>query len=54
VRLSFIVVPLLIVLGGVITFVMLPLEGTLRALILAMDVFAASAVGLILWRQRQR
>jgi len=53
-RLSFILIPALIVLGGVITFLVLPVDLTLRALVLAADIFAATAVGLILWRQGPR
>ena len=47
-------VPLLILLCGVITYLVLPLEPRLRLMILLMDVFGAIAVGLLLWRQGQR
>ncbi len=50
VRWNVILIPMLLVLGGVVTAVMVPLEPRLRALIVAADVFAAVAVGLILLR----
>jgi len=51
---SVVLVPLLILLCGVITYLVLPLEPRLRLMILLMDVFGAIAVGLLLWRQGQR
>ncbi|MBX3747294.1 MAG: hypothetical protein KF833_18450 [Verrucomicrobiae bacterium] len=50
-KLSVYLIPMLIVTAGVVSFVALPLDVRLRGLILAADVFAAAAVGLILWRQ---
>lgn len=44
------VIPGLIILGGVITVTVVPVDPRLKALILAADTFAAIAVGLILWR----
>ena len=46
-----VVIPVLIVLGGVVTALVVPLDPRLRAMILASDCFAALLVGLILWRQ---
>lgn len=46
-----IAIPVLIVLGGLLTVLMVPLDPRLKALILAMDCFSACAVGLILWRR---
>jgi hypothetical protein len=54
VKLSVYIVPFLIILGGVITFLLVPFDPTVRALILGADIFAAAAVGLLLWRQSQR
>ncbi|MGE3310966.1 MAG: hypothetical protein AB7O66_13435 [Limisphaerales bacterium] len=45
-----VLIPALLILGGVVTAVMVPLEPRLRALIVAADFFAAVAVGLILLR----
>jgi hypothetical protein len=53
-RLSVILIPLLIVTGGVLTAMMVPLDWRLRALIIGADCFAAMAVGLILLRTRPR
>lgn len=53
-RLSVILVPILILLAGGITFLTLPLDLRLRLMLLAADVFAALAVGLLLWRQGPR
>lgn len=47
-----IVIPVLIVLGGLATVLVVPIDPRLKALIVAADAFAATAVGLILWRQR--
>jgi len=54
VRLNVILIPLLIVTGGVVTALMVPLDWRLRGLIIASDVFAAIIVGLILLRTRPR
>ncbi len=53
-RLNVILIPLLIIVGGAVTALMVPLENRLRLLIFASDVFAAIAVGLILLRQKPR
>lgn len=53
-RLTVILVPILILLAGVITFLTFPLDLRLRLMLLAADAFAAVAVGLLLWRQGQR
>jgi len=45
---------LLIVVGGVITTTMVPLDWRLKGLIIATDCFAAMAVGLILLRTGSR
>jgi len=52
--LNVILIPLLIVTGGVVTALMVPLDWRLRGLIIASDVFAAIIVGLILLRTRPR
>jgi hypothetical protein len=46
-----IIVPLFLVLGGVLMFVLLPLELWLRVLILLSELMAAVVVGLILKRR---
>ena len=51
VRLNVILIPLLLIVGGAITAVMVPLDPRLRWLIFASDVFAAVAVALLLLRQ---
>lgn len=50
VKWNVVLIPALLILGGVVTAVMVPLEPRLRALIVAADFFAAVAVGLILLR----
>jgi len=54
VRFNFILIPLLIITGGVVTALMVPLDWRLRGLIIATDVFAAMIVGLILLRTGTR
>lgn len=49
-----VIIPLLLVTGGVITAMMVPLPAWMRAMIVAGDCFAALAVGLILWRRDAR
>lgn len=46
--------PLAIILGGVLFFVFLPFEPTLRALVLAMDLVAAVVVGIVFWKRQTR
>jgi hypothetical protein len=46
-----IILPLVIVLGGLLTFFLVPLELGLRAALLASDVVAAGIVGIVLWRR---
>lgn len=46
-----ILIPVLIVLGGVVTALLAPLPPLLRGLIVGSDCFVAVAVGLILWRR---
>lgn len=53
-RWNVILIPLLLVTGGVVTALMVPLDWRLRGLIIAADVFAATTVGLILLRTNQR
>lgn len=53
-RLNVIMIPLLIVVGGVVTALMVPLEPRLRLLIVGSDFFVAMAVGLLLLRQKSR
>lgn len=45
------VIPLLILLGGFVSSVVLPLDTRLKLLIAGTDFFAAVLVGLILWRR---
>ena len=54
VRLNVILIPLLIITGGVVTAMMVPLDWRLRAMIIATDVFAAITVGLVLLRMGNR
>lgn len=54
VRWNVIIIPLLIVLGGIATAAVVPVDGRLRALIIGADCFAAVTVGLILLRAGQR
>lgn len=49
-----ILIPLLIITGGVVTAMMVPLDWRLRAMIIATDVFAAITVGLVLLRMGNR
>lgn len=49
-----VLIPVLIVLGGLITVSMVPIDPRLKALIVAADVCAATAVGLVLWRIQGR
>ena len=53
VRPRVVIIPALILLGGLVTFLVAPLDVKLRTAILASDVFAALLLGLILWRQGQ-
>ena len=53
-RLNVILIPLLIVVGGVVTAWMVPLDWRMRGLIIAADCFAAMAVGLSLLRTGHR
>lgn len=53
-RLNVILIPLLIITGGIVTALMVPLDWRLRGLIIATDVFAAAAVALILLRAGHR
>ena len=54
VKWQMVLIPVLIVLGGLVTVAMVPIDPRLKALIVAADVCAATAVGLILWRVRGR
>jgi len=54
VKWNVILIPLLIVLGGIATAAVVPVDGRLRALIIAADCFAAVTVGLILLKAGQR
>jgi len=47
-----IIVPLVIVLGGVLTFFLLPFELGLRVVLLVSDLIAAAIVGVVLWRRQ--
>ena len=48
-----ILIPVLLVIGGVVTSMMVPLPTWMRAMIIAGDCCMAVAVGLILWRRGQ-
>ncbi len=49
-----IVVPLVLLAGGVATFLLVPLDWGIRVALLVSDVVAAAIVGFILWRRGQR
>ncbi|MCC6235178.1 MAG: hypothetical protein IT580_21215 [Verrucomicrobiales bacterium] len=53
-KLSVIIVPLMIILGGIVTFIVVPLDYRLRTLILLGDFFAAVVIFLVLLRTTQR
>jgi len=46
-----IIAPLLLVLAGLVTFFLLPIDWFLRLAILLSDLLAAGVVGFILWRK---
>ncbi len=46
-----VIIPLVIVLGGVLTFFLVPLELWVRVVVLVSDIAAAALVGVILWRR---
>ncbi len=48
-----IIVPLALLVGGVLTFFLVPLEFGVRVILLVGDIVAALVVGLILWRRNQ-
>ena len=45
------IAPLALVLGGLVTFFLLPLDLDLRLIILVTDLLGAGLVGFILWRR---
>lgn len=49
-----IVVPLVLLVSGVATFFLLPLDLGIRLALLVSDVLAAAIVGFVLWRRSQR
>ena len=48
-----IIVPLALLLGGVLTFLLVPLDFGVRVMMLAGDIVAALIVGVVLWRRNQ-
>lgn len=47
------VLPGVVLLGGVVTYLTVPLEPRIRLLILISDIFAAAILALVLWRRAQ-
>lgn len=49
--LQVVVIPLVILAAGVVTFFVVPLEPAMRAMVLVADVVAAAVVAWVLWRR---
>lgn len=45
------IVPMGLLMGGLVTFFLLPLDLNLRLIILVSDILAAGLVGFLLWRR---
>ena len=46
-----VMVPLILVVSGVVTFLMVPLELPYRLALALMDLVAAIVIGIVLWRK---
>lgn len=53
-KISVIVVPVLVVVGGIVTFLVVPLDLRIRLLLLLGDLFAAMVIFLVLLRNNAR